>query len=199
MSNGTESLTQKKAEKLKGKADISAVLNTYDVEKLLKTPGAEGIRFYHALLSNGNDSIIAIAAGKKSLDGKLEDPNLVDLHKGSTYYYYRSDGNDLGKQATRMRKSTAIDYLKYDQDSSDKYHVFFSKESLESILAKENVDGIRFYDAPHDGDKSMMMVGAKDTGNGGTVDNSGNGEHLLSGKKCPPYCPVNGGKALFSA
>ena len=150
-----------------------------------------GIRVYEGIQPTEEQTIIGVGVHESTFDVRGNHP------------YLRSNGNNIDGYATRLTKQVAIDhYLTYPQGSGNEYYAYFSQAAINNILAKDGVLGIRFYsiDYPIDGKnyKNFMMVGVYKNEAGQLVDRSGDNEYVVSDVPCPPKCPHNGKKALFS-
>lgn len=198
-------LTQAQAETYLASASFGVSFNNYDLNWMLNYDSATpsevpevkhgsiaGIRLYEGVQPEGEDTILGCGVHESSYDVRGKHP------------YLRSNGNNIDGYATRLTRQVAIEfYLKYGQDSDLRYHVYFSQKSINNILAKENVLGIRFYSIGYvigeKSHKTFMMVGVHKNKAGVLVDRKGDNEYVISDKPCPPFCHTNGGKALFSA
>jgi len=213
-------LTQAQADSYLAKAKFNSSFNTYDLNWMLNyksnTPNevdsdekgktaeefhgsVAGIRVYDAIQPNGEDTIVGNGVHESFYDVRGQHPHL------------RSNGNNIDGYATRLTKDVAAKfYIKYQPKDADnptaeelkwKYHVYFSRASINNILAKDGVVGIRFYNIeyPINGKdyKTFMMVGVKKDAAGNLVDLQGDNEYVASAMACPPNCNPKH-KALFS-
>jgi len=213
-------LTQAQADSFLAKANFNVSFNTYDLNWMLKynsktpeevgtddkskTPTAfhgtiAGIRVYDAMQSNGEDTIVGNGVHESFYDVRGQHPHL------------RSNGNNIDGYATRLTKDVATNfYIKFQPKDPDqpteeerlwKYHVYFSRASINNILAKDGVVGIRFYSIDYPIEeknyKTFMMVGVRKDAAGNLVDLQGDNEYVASDAPCPPKCPQTQ-KGLFS-
>lgn len=197
-------LTQAQADAYLANAHFKVCYNAYDLNWMLNyksnTPAevtkenhgsTAGIRLYEGVLSGGEGTILGAGVHESTFDVRGKHP------------YLRSNGNNTDEYATRLTLQNAIDnYLKYKQDSKLKYRVYASRATLNNILAKDGVLGIRFYNidfkiAGKDV-KTFMLVGVYKNAAGDLVDRKGDNEYVLLDRPCPPFCSHNNDKGLIS-
>lgn len=161
-----------------------AFIASTELQSLLSTSGAVGVRFYNAKedANQRNCDIITVAV---DANGKEIGPSL-----GNKYLHAESYDQNTECSTRKVTKSKATDCVSTVANSNLNFQkVFFSKSVLEERLKVGNATGITIIPGEVSGASTMMIMAANlDKGSINELESS----YLKSQLPCPTDCGDSG-------